>query len=207
MTSAVLSDAFAGTVSLVATDSGSGVAETLYSLDGGVLTTGTVVLATGDGTHTVQFWSVDNASNVETPALVAFLVDETAPHTSSDASASYVDSATITLTANDNDGGVGVAETRYILDTDDVATGTAVTVSTAGAHTLQFWSVDAVGNTEATQSVSFTITASQARFDAPPPDIPGVTVGPGALGPVDVSSLEVRGWPSITGLAARAAAG
>ena len=191
VTVANLAAAYMGTVSLNATDSGSGVAETLYSLDGGVLTTGTVVVATGDGTHTAQFWSVDNASNVETPTIVEFLVDLLAPVTSSDASAAYVDTATITLTSQDNTGGVGVAETSYILDGGNVATGTVVTASDFGAHTLQFWSVDLAGNTEATQSVDFTVSASQVQSSLPPLALDS---GPIGLEAPSVYARQVPGW-------------
>ncbi len=52
-------------VTLSASDNLSGVDKTYYSLDGGdaQLYTGPVVL--GDGTHTITYWSVDKAGNVE----------------------------------------------------------------------------------------------------------------------------------------------
>jgi Doubled CXXCH motif (Paired_CXXCH_1) len=198
VTTAGLAAAYSGTVSLVATDTGSGVEATFYSLDGGVLTTGTVVTAAGDGTHTVQFWSVDNASNVESPTIVAFLVDKTAPVTVSDAVATYVDTATITLTAQDATGGTGIADTYYRLDAGDVATGTVITTSIVGTHTLDFWSVDVAGNTENTHTVTFTISASQAMSGSAPlallggqPPLPGLGVTPAT----DVACREGPGWP------------
>ena len=79
----------------------------------------------------------------------------------SDVQFAYVDSATITLTAADNTGGSGVESTRYILDGGTEATGTVVTVSTLGSHTLEFWSVDVAGNAETPhQTASFTVTSS-----------------------------------------------
>jgi len=196
MTTADLAAAFSGTVSLVATDPGSGVAETLYSLDGGVLTTGTVVTAAGDGTHTVQFWSVDNASNVETPTIVAFLVDATAPATTSDALAAYVDSATITLTSQDNTDGVGVAETYWRIDGGDIATGTVVTTSAVGTHTVEFWAVDLVGNTEATQTAVFTITSAAQTMSGPAPlALLDGAQGAAAAAIGDAAGREVSGWP------------
>ena len=169
LTSADLAAQHSGIVTLVATDTGSGIAETLYSLDGGVLTSGTVVSASGEGTHTVQFWSVDKASNVETPTIAEFDVDETAPVTTCDALATYTDTAEITLTAQDDPGGTGVAATYYRLDAADVATYTVVATSTAGSHTLDFWSVDNAGNVESTQTVDFTIAPAGAIPAAPPP--------------------------------------
>jgi hypothetical protein len=54
-------------VNLTATDnpSGSGVAATYYALDGGAPHIGTSVVLTAEGAHTIEYWSVDNAGNVE----------------------------------------------------------------------------------------------------------------------------------------------
>jgi len=150
-----------------------------------------VLVASGDGTHTVQFWSVDNASNVETPTIVEFLVDETAPVTSSDATASYAGTATITLTSQDNTGGAGVARTDYILDGGDVATGTVVTTSDVGTHTLEFWSVDVAGNTEATQSVEFAVSAAAVESSMPPLALLG---GRGVFDALGLDGRQVPGW-------------
>ena len=155
------------TVTLTATDNpgGSGVEATRYILDGGVEATGTVLTVSTLGSHTLEFWSVDVAGNIETPhTTVSFTVtDSIAPATTSDAQTTYTDSATITLTATDNPGGSGVDATRYILDGGAEATGTVVTVSTAGSHTLEFWSVDVSGNVETPHTtVSFTVTDSIA---------------------------------------------
>ena len=169
VTAADLAAQFTGTVTLVASDTGSGVAETLFSLDGGVLTTGTVVAAASDGTHTLQYWSVDNASNVESPTITEFRVDEIAPVTSCDAIASYADSATIVLTSRDDVGGTGVNETYSRLDGGDVATGTVVTTSATGSHTLDFWAVDQAGNSESTHTVTFTVMAPGALSALPAP--------------------------------------
>ncbi len=56
-------------VTLTATDDadGSGVAYTFYSLDGGMETTGSVVMTSTVGTHTLEFWSIDAAGNLESP--------------------------------------------------------------------------------------------------------------------------------------------
>ena len=66
-------------VTLGATDSGSGVAQTYYILDGGAQQTGTIAPVAGEGAHTLQFWSVDKAGNVEAPQTQTFLIDLHAP--------------------------------------------------------------------------------------------------------------------------------
>jgi len=151
------------TIKLTASDAGSGVASTYYVLDGGLQVTGSSVTVTALGAHTLQFWSVDVAGNAELRKTAAFTItapvvlDTTAPATVSDALATYVSSAAIKLTATD--AGSGVAGTYYKLDGGAQVTGTAVSVSTLGAHTLEFWSTDKAGNIEAHKTVSFTITA------------------------------------------------
>src|SRR5664280_986141 len=87
--------------------------------------------------------------------------DRVAPVTTSDAVLNYSGSATIHLTASDN---VGVTATYYMLDGGAQTAGTVITVSAAGPHLLQFWSVDAAGNVEATHMVFFTVSATVVPF-------------------------------------------
>ncbi|MGA2170762.1 MAG: protease pro-enzyme activation domain-containing protein, partial [Terracidiphilus sp.] len=64
------------TVTLSATDTGgSGVANTYYQLDGGATITYSApfTVSTG-GSHSVKYWSVDSAGNIETKKTVAFTV-------------------------------------------------------------------------------------------------------------------------------------
>lgn len=67
---------------LVPTDPGppvlievSGLADTVWSLDGGTEHHGTRVSATGDGLHTLRFHSVDMAGNVEAERTATFTID------------------------------------------------------------------------------------------------------------------------------------
>ncbi|WP_409342385.1 OmpL47-type beta-barrel domain-containing protein [Paenibacillus sp. MBLB4367] len=67
------------TVTLTASDKDSGVANTYYTLDGGAQQPGTEVTITADGTHTLMYWSVDKAGNVETKHTATVRIDKTAP--------------------------------------------------------------------------------------------------------------------------------
>jgi hypothetical protein len=156
------------TIHLSAIDTGfSGVAHTYYILDGGTQTEGTTISTSVIGSHTLEFWSVDVAANVETPhktanfEITAPVPDTTAPVTTSDAKVTYVGSASIKLTATDNIGGSGVAHTYYILDGGTQTEGTTVGTSVVGTHTVEFWSEDASANVETPHNTAnFAVTAA-----------------------------------------------
>jgi hypothetical protein len=124
------------------------------------------------GPHTLEFWSVDASNNVETPhKSAAFSItapvagDTTAPVTTSDATATYSVTATISLSATDNAGGSGVAETYYRLDGATRVVGTSIVTSVAGTHTLEFWSQDLSGNVETPhQFATFNVQAAPVVY-------------------------------------------
>ncbi|MEK7546476.1 MAG: hypothetical protein AAB554_05435, partial [Patescibacteria group bacterium] len=73
------------TVTLSASDLGSGIASTSYSLDGGatyVPYPGQILL-TVDGVRTVTFFSLDGAGNAEAPKSLEVVIDRTPPATAS----------------------------------------------------------------------------------------------------------------------------
>ena len=67
------------TVTLNAFDALSGVAATFYTLNGGAQQSGSSVSIGAGGMHTLQFWSVDNAGNAESPRTVQVKIDKTPP--------------------------------------------------------------------------------------------------------------------------------
>jgi hypothetical protein len=149
-------------IHLTATDDagGSGVLATHYRVDGGATQTGNVATVSTYGPHTLTFWSVDLAGNVETPHMVSFLVNDTIPPTTtSDVRSSYIGAALIHLTATDNVGGSGVAATNYTLDgrVQQRYAAVPISVTATGTHTLTFWSVDKAGNVEPTHTATFSI--------------------------------------------------
>jgi hypothetical protein len=66
-------------ITLTATDSGSGVAATYYKVDGGAQSAGTSITVAAAGPHTLEFWSVDAAGNVETHKTANFAITATLP--------------------------------------------------------------------------------------------------------------------------------
>lgn len=66
-------------VALNATDTGSGVQATYFSLDGAATSMGTDINITTDGMHALMFYSVDNVGNAERPTTLSIKIDKTPP--------------------------------------------------------------------------------------------------------------------------------
>jgi large repetitive protein len=149
------------TVSLAATDILSGVATTTYTIDGGSAQpyTGAPFTVSGGGSHVVTYRSVDLAGNTESTHTGYVNVDTAAPTTtatglSADDHSGWTTSASPSVTLSGSDGaGSGGVTTYYTLDDGDQTTYSgAFTVSGDGQHPVVFWSVDAMGNTEAART-------------------------------------------------------
>ncbi len=157
------------TVTLSASDNpgGSGVAATYYSVDGGSAQTySSPFTISTNGTHTVSFYSVDNAGNQEAPQSIPIKIDQAAPTTNAALAGPEQDgwyrSAQLTLSAQDNPGGSGVASTSYSVNGGATQTyaGTPVSFTQSGQYTVSYWSTDVAGNMEAQQSVSFQVDST-----------------------------------------------
>src|SRR4029077_15231887 len=117
-------------VALAATDAGSGLSSTHYTLDGSDPTLSSPAYAgpfsVGSGTTTVKFRSWDATGNVE--ATKSQVIDvagapDSIPPTTTIAcdgnpcsTSPYQGGTTVTLSATDNQGGTGVDKTYYTLD-------------------------------------------------------------------------------------------
>ncbi|HUO56369.1 MAG TPA: hypothetical protein VMU27_02975 [Candidatus Paceibacterota bacterium] len=70
-------------VTLSATDTESGVASTLYSIDNGIHwlpdSATSSILLSQEGTTTIHFFSTDNAGNSEPPSIISVKIDKTPP--------------------------------------------------------------------------------------------------------------------------------
>jgi hypothetical protein len=171
-------------VTLAATDAGSGVASTMYSVDGGATATyAGPFTVTGDGAHAVQFWSVDNAGNVGVTQSVVVKVDLNNP--TSSASISPVEqngwyaSPSVTLTGADG-AGSGIAKLEYLLDSGSwtVYTGPVSGFST-GDHVIQYRATDVAGRVQATAGVL------AFKADAVRPSVTVTAPADGAVYPLD----------------------
>ncbi|MFG2054443.1 OmpL47-type beta-barrel domain-containing protein [Micromonospora sp. NPDC048930] len=176
------------TVTLSASDSGSGVDRVEYALDGGAYGTYSApVTVNQPGQHTVSYRATDKAGNTSTVQQVSFTVVEPAPTDTTpptvtaavtgqrDANGAYVGSATVTLSATDTESGVDTVE--YSLDGAAYATyGAPVTVNQPGQHTLSYRAADKAGNTSSAQQVSFTVV-EPPPVDTTPPTVTATVTG------------------------------
>jgi len=112
------------TISLSATDDFSGVAETYYKISDGSTKTvsadGQPFIAAEGANNTLEYWSLDNFGSEETPhkVLTEIKLDKTAPSGSVaiNNDASYVNSASVTLTLTATDALSGVGQIRFSHD-------------------------------------------------------------------------------------------
>jgi Chitobiase/beta-hexosaminidase C-terminal domain len=109
-----------------------------------------------EGVHTLQFYSQDNAGNVESARSVFFKLDNTPPVSTDDAPLS-LQTQPVTVNLFSSDDASGVANTYYTIDgsipTTDSSSGTSVVFSATGSYNFQYFSVDFAGNQETPKSI------------------------------------------------------
>ncbi|MCR6487466.1 copper-binding protein [Amycolatopsis sp. OK19-0408] len=163
------------TVTVTASDTGSGVAAVEYKVDSGAWAAYSApVVVSAPGAHTVGYRARDVAGNASPEGSVSFTVvaggDTTAPAVSlavtgkQDGSWNYVSQATVTVTASDTESGVAAVE--YKVDSGAwTRHATPVVVSALGAHTVRARATDVAGNVSPETTGAFTVVAAP-----PPPD-------------------------------------
>ncbi|HEV7474955.1 MAG TPA: hypothetical protein VGN90_12960, partial [Pyrinomonadaceae bacterium] len=105
-------------VSLSAADNLSGVQTTYYKVDGGTTKTYTGAFnVSGNDLHTVNFWSVDKATNTETTRSVAVNIDPNTPNVTANASPASAPKSsnpvTVTVSGHVTDTISGAASATY----------------------------------------------------------------------------------------------
>jgi len=148
---------YAGSVSLslVALDTAASVSSTYYAIDGGPAQLYTAPFTvSGSGVHTVDYYSADAAGRVESPNSLRFSIATLEPGRWTAISGNTVGwsprSETIAFAAG---GSVPPLTTFYALDGGDATTYTAPFVLSAeGTTTLDYYSVDASGRAESTNT-------------------------------------------------------
>lgn len=159
----------AATVTVSASDAESGVDKVEYALDGGAYTAYSGPVTVNEvGSHTVKYRATDKAGNISPEGSVSFAVvapssgDTKPPQVSAQVTGSqdwawnYVGSATVTLSASDDDSGVATVE--YALDGQPFTAYTKpFSVTQPGAHMVLFRATDKAGNTSDVGTGKFTV--------------------------------------------------
>nr|WP_237492261.1 family 16 glycoside hydrolase [Streptomyces sp. YIM 132580] len=159
------------TVTVEATDAGSGVDTVEYALgaDGEWQPYTAPVVVNEVGDHTVRYRATDKAGNTAEEKSVEFAVaapptdDETPPETSAtvsgeqDGDGAYLGMATVTVTASDTGSGVNTIEYALGADGEWQPYTAPVMVHEVGEHTVRFRATDRSGNVAAEKTVTFTV--------------------------------------------------
>ena len=170
------------TITLSATDSRSGLFSTHYRLDGGppTLYPGAFPV-TGQGAHTVDFWSSDIAGNTESVRGVSFTIDSTSPSpTISSPSDGSLVSGSVSISGSVGESNVASWALKRDAGTEVEATiatstGTVVLVTwvttavSDGNYALSLHVTDLAGNTGTSSAITVTVdnTAPSATITSP----------------------------------------
>jgi hypothetical protein len=145
----------------------SGVYEILYSTDGtdpSISSPGSAASVTlsNTGQYIVKYRGVDNAGNYEAiEESLPVQIDKTAPDTFPNvlppdgSNGWYITAPNIVLTSNDPDSGVYRIYYKWDSDTFFSIYVTSLLMPSEGIHTLHFYSIDNVGNTESVKQQVF----------------------------------------------------
>jgi FKBP-type peptidyl-prolyl cis-trans isomerase 2 len=177
------------TVALSASDPVLPVTGTFFKIDNAATFspyTGPVQV-TGDGQHTVSYYSVNQAGRTETVETSSFQIDTTAPHTTSSTSGTrgnngWFKSLNLTLTATDATS--GVASTYYTVNGGSPVLYTGPAALPDGNLSITYYSVDVAGNQETAHTLS-------AKVDSTAPvTMPNIT-GTSGLNGYYISSVKL----------------
>ncbi len=182
------------TVTLTATDDSSGVARTVYSVDGGGTwntSTGPFVLSQ-EGTTTLQFYSVDVAGNAESIHSVTLHIDMTPPFTSSSSPAQgseFILNQPVLAAWSVSDPISGICSASA-----PVPNGAPLDTSAVGARTFPIAAEDCAGNS-ATVDISWAVRYAFGGFVAPVDPSGSSIFNLGRPVPIRFSLTDYQGVP------------
>jgi len=171
----------------------SGPAETHFVLDDEPEMIGSAAVTSEQGEHSLRYWSVDAAGNVEAPHEITFMVgaDLTPPVTTAVAPIGWTKSpALVTLSAEDDN--LGVDATYFAADgtVPKYIYLTPISIAAEGRSLVTYRSIDRAGNEEAMKWLEVWVDGTKPTTTASVVRVAGrVTV---TLTPSDASSGVAR---------------
>ncbi|MBC8447523.1 MAG: hypothetical protein H8D78_07215, partial [Chloroflexi bacterium] len=179
------------TVTLTISDATSGPATIFYQVNGGAWLSGAQdveVVFANDGQHLLKYTGQDVAGNGEAEHELLVSIDTQPPSTAyfpdgrEGLDGWYTSPVTVTLLPTDTVS--GIAATYYRVNGGPWHAGTRFVVANDGVHTLEFYSVDGLGNVEQ----GFPVTL---KIDTQPPGSPTRPL-PSPAGWTNVNDFEIR---------------
>jgi len=157
-------------VTLIATDEGCGVASIWYRWEDHIYKWySEPFIISGDKIHTLEYFSIDSAGNIEDVNKVVIKIDTTPPVTTIEFDGLigdngwFISDVTVTLSARDVTSGVNY--TMYKIDDDWITYTGSFNVTEDGEYTIYYYSVDLAGNEEMHRQAILKI-----EKDIPPPE-------------------------------------
>ncbi|HLP41381.1 MAG TPA: hypothetical protein VK465_07735 [Fibrobacteria bacterium] len=147
------------TIRFSATDDGSGVVQTLVSLNGATPSPLNPLLLGEEGPHQVEFWSLDAAGNEEMHKSLIVRNDFSAPITSHNYSGTGSESGPVSIQFQASDNLSGVGESFLTLNGVPQSGLGSVILSDPGHYDLEFYSIDIAGNVEERKDLEISIQA------------------------------------------------
>ena len=153
-------------VTITSLDGVSGISTIIYRLDGSgeQSYTGPFVVST-EGVHTIGYYAVDVAGNIENERSVQFKVDTVVPTVSGllegvvGDEGWFISSVMVTIRGNDASSGIDII--MYQLDGGSWSNYySTIEVSEEGDHDIAFYAVDQAGNHADTVNLTFSIDAT-----------------------------------------------
>lgn len=183
-------------VNLNAIDYVSGTSLTQYRLNDGNWVSGTLIEINTDGNHEIQYYSTDNAGNIEETRTVYALLDKVDPETDYSTAAGW-QTSDFNILFSPTDELSGINETYYRIDEGELETGTEIEINVDGNHLIEFYSVDNAGNNETVKQFNALLDKTNPIADAGEDLVVDVNkeINFNALDSMDaVSGIESYSW-------------
>lgn len=158
-------------ITLNASDNGvSGIKNTYYKINGGnpIIYTKPFTVSNDGENKRIEYYSIDNASNIEETKNFTFDLDTTPPETTCDKNGWY-NTSPVDAKLKPKDDTSGVNKTYYKIDNDDWWTeyqiNEIIKIKGEGYHNITYYSTDIAGNVEGSKTTPINIDTTKPKID------------------------------------------